>query len=113
MENAPAPLGPPSVASIVVKQTVRVTLYVAIASAVIFGIVLSPMLLLSPGPPEGSGLARWLGAIVSFALHGLIIGAILGLISGLLSGFYRAFKERRGAAPPAAAPVEKGPAAKE
>jgi hypothetical protein len=107
MENVPAPAGPPSVASIVIKQTVRVTLYVAIASALIFGILLTPMILLSSGTPEESGFVRWVGAFFVFALHGLILGALFGLVSGLISGFFRAFKGRHPASPPA--PVEKGP----
>jgi hypothetical protein len=111
MENAPAPLGPPSVASIVIKQTVRVTLYVAIASALIFGIVLTPMMLLSPGATDESAFVRWAGAFFFFALHGLVLGALFGLVSGLISGFLRAFKGRR-PAPPPPAPVEKGPTTK-
>jgi hypothetical protein len=108
MDNVSAPADPPSVASIVIKQTVRVTLYVAIASALIFAIVLTPMMLLTSANPEESGFVRWLGAIFSFALQGFIIGAVFGLVSGLISGFFRAFKGRRPASPPPA-PVEKGP----
>jgi hypothetical protein len=114
MENVPPEAGPPpSFASIVIKQTVRITVSVAIASALILAIVLSPMMLLAPVAPSGeSGLVRWVYAFLSFALQGLIIGAVLGFISGLISGLIRAFKSSRSVPPPpASSPPAKEPPA--